>query len=111
MLEYAGARDGLVAALPAIREHLSELPSFIWDVPHQDRQLKIRLEELGLSSKPVNVPHHTIRIIDYPTLMCSLQGFFTERLRGTFEFGNVEDGYSIRHNYSGEVQECRIKRP
>jgi hypothetical protein len=78
LMQYAGSRAAIAAALPEILAHgIRELRLAI---PWQDADLVVLLEGMGVGFDRSVLPDHTMRIIDLPGLMADLRDYAVARL-------------------------------
>jgi hypothetical protein len=78
LMEYAGSRTAIAAALGQVFAHgIRELRLVI---PWPDADLVVLLEGMGVRFDDSTLPDHTMRIIDLPGLMADLSGYAAARL-------------------------------
>lgn len=105
VFEYAGNRDHLVRSISLIKDKfLREEWNFLWSVPHQDKELIQKMQQMSIPARVGTVRDHTIKILNFPELMISLSGYIAERIEGDFSYQESPEGFIIR---KGKDNHCK----
>lgn len=102
LVEFAGDRHALLAALPELFRRYA-LTMLGWQVQGHDALFRSLCERAGLPAEPRSTPG-TVKLINFPQLMARLHPYWEERLgrreAAKLTFWQDEDRYGFR---SGEV--------
>lgn len=78
--EYAGSRRAIVEAIPWIFQKYGVETLLLWVYP-SDLEFKFQLRKIGLKLEVVDLPGHTIKMLDFPRLCERLKPYFEMYLK------------------------------